>query len=92
MKAEQILLWALMKSSGVDFSVNGETFQISNLGKGYWKRFFHAGSHPTRGNVSQEEIQKALDNASEFTLYEGRVPQKLTRKDFEQMVTSALNS
>lgn len=92
MKAEQIIIWVMMNHSGVDFSVNGETFQISNLGKGFWKRFFHAGSHPTRGSVSQEEIQKALDCANEFTLFEKQIPKKLTRKEFDQMVTSALNS
>ncbi|MCB9809257.1 hypothetical protein H6776_02550 [Candidatus Nomurabacteria bacterium] len=91
MKAEKILLWAQMQSTGVDFSVNGITFQISYLGKGFWKRYFHKGSHPTRGNVSQTEMQDALDKATTFTLYEGQKPHEVSRQEFEQMVASVFN-
>lgn len=93
MNAQEVLIWTLVKSSGVDFCVGQDHFQISNLGKGFWQRFFPKGSQPVRKNVSLENIQKALDSATEFILYKNRNDfDVISREDFEQMVTSALNS
>jgi hypothetical protein len=93
MKAEQVLVWALAGHTGVDFYVNQNHFQISNLGKGFWQRFFPMGSHPVRKDVSVQMIQHALDSATEFILYKnGGDFDIVSRSEFEQMVTSVLKS
>jgi len=69
------------------------TYQISYLGKGFWRRFFPKGNHPVRKNVSVENIQKALDSATEFILYKNQNDSDvILREDFEQMVASVFKS
>ena len=94
MRAQQIHIWTMISSSmGVDFCVGQNHYQISTLGKGFWERFFLSGNHPTRKSVSVENIQKALDSATEFILYKnGNDFDVITREDFEQMVTSAFKA
>lgn len=93
MKAQAVLIWAMTSDSmGIDFCVGQNHFQISTLGRGFWQRFFTAGNHPTRKSVSAENIQIALDSASEFILYKNRNDfDVIARKDFEQMVASVLH-
>jgi hypothetical protein len=92
MKAEQILSWVVMNHTGVDFSVNGKIFQISNLGRGFWERILRQGGQPLRRNVSIEKIQVAIDIATEFTIFLNSKISVVPRQEFEQMVTSAFNS
>lgn len=67
---------------------DGRTFQIAGDKRfaGYYERFFHAGSHPTRRNMTEKEAEKAFGSGSatgKFGLYSGladEVGQDITRE------------
>jgi hypothetical protein len=65
-------VWVEGNQQALEFSVNDRTFQISGIrgAVGLYERFFHESSHPTRRNVGESEMLKALKNAtSQLELY-----------------------
>lgn len=74
-EAIRLALQAEGQQRGVEWFVRAEAramrwYQVSAFGRGYWERFAHVGSHPTRGNRSVEALESLIGQAErgEFTL------------------------
>lgn len=74
MNAHECLLFAQTSGLAVEFETGGRNFQISarNGMRGFWERFFpkpESGGHPTRREISAEEMNEHLSEAENFTIY-----------------------
>lgn len=71
---KKILLWLQLEGKTLEWELGGRTFQFSGHPQmaGYWERFFHAGSHPTRRQMSEAEAKKAFRDSDSFLLYSVR--------------------
>lgn len=86
MKASMLFLALRAKGLVVDIiTVDYRTFQISGSDRfqGIYERLFHADSHPTRRNVSEGEMQFALDHATEIRLWTGPSYRVITKTELE---------
>lgn len=76
MKSQELTflqVWVEGNQQALEFSVNNRTFQISGIRGtvGLYERFLE-GTHPTRRNVGEAEMFKALKDAtSQLELYRG---------------------
>lgn len=68
-----LVLWLRATGLTLEWTADdGRTFQITGLQgmAGYWERFFHAGTTPTRRNVGESEAEQVFGTGSpNFLLY-----------------------
>lgn len=74
MRIDQLRIVLEVSSEVLDFTTSdGRVFQIAGDRRfaGCYERHFHADSHPTRRNASEQEVSDHFARAVSFTLYRG---------------------